>query len=274
MKTAVVLFFIYISGFQSDVYYITFVKGQVQLESSNKTVKVGDKITVNDKLIFKDQNSKVSCISPSRGRFDITPGTSNQKVKGEWLALIKSNLIPSSSQQRLSSRSLGSDSGYDPLIYFANQNDKPIVLLNGIPLPIASSYKMDAQNFFFVQYEFQGKNIVRKVANQNHSLVFNSELFTDNESRPVNLELLKRVNLCYQSMENSVPHSKVLVTFSPVLVDKNELGKELDVLYSSLKALKKNNVTEIKNEILAHLADNYGVVNADEMEKQFLNSLK
>lgn len=274
MKTVVLLILFYLYGYQADVYYVTFVKGDVKLESSGKSIKTGDKIKGIDKLIFKDQNSKISCISPSRGRFDITPAATKANAKGEWLAIISAKLVPSPSQQRLSSRSLGAEAGYDPVSYFTSQNDRPIVLLNGMALPVIASYKLDAGNFFFVQYEFQGKNRVRKIPHQNQSLIFSTELFTDNEGKPISADMLNKVLLCYQSLENSVPRSKALLTFTPLLLDKDELGKEIGTLYTYLKPFKKDNIKEIHSEILAHLTDNYGKVNADEMEKQFLENLK
>ncbi len=273
MKTIVLLFF-FIYGYQADVYYVTFVKGDVKLESSGNSIKTGDKIKGTDKLIFKAPNSKVSCISPSKGRFDISPAATKANAKGEWLAIISSKMIPSSSHQRLSTRSLSGEAGYDPVSYFTSQNDIPIVLLNGMALPVSNSYKLDNGNFFFVQYEFHGKNLVRKIPYQNQSLIFSTELFTDNEGKPLSADLLKKVLLCYQSVENSTPRSKALVTFTPLLLDKDELVKEIGTLYTYLRPFKKDNIKEIHSEILAHLTVNYGKVNADEMEKQFLEKME
>lgn len=274
MKIAFILFFVYFNLNQADVYYITFIRGAVQLESSGKILKAGDKVTPKDRLIFKDKSSKVSCISPTKGRFDITPGLTPPNAKGEWLAIISSKLVPSSSYQRLSTRSLSNDTGYDPLSFFKSVSDKPIVLLTGTPLTIRESYAMDEQNFFFVQYEHQGKTIARKVHSSGQSLIFRRELFSDSNGNLIDPASLKHVMLCYQGVINSTPKSTRLINFHPLLLEKDELQKEIEILYEYLKPLKSNNLIEIHEEILAHLDDNYGQVNSIEIEKQFLKSLK
>ncbi|SDL74948.1 hypothetical protein SAMN05421813_10221 [Daejeonella rubra] len=274
MKTGLLAFIFYLTLIQTDVYYVTFVKGIVQLESTKKIIKPGDKITAKDKLIFKDQASKVSCISPSKGRFEIRPDTEAATKKGEWLAVIGEKLIPSSTYQRLSTRSLDVDNGYDPINYFGNKLEKPIVILSGIPLPVKMSYKIDAFNFFFLQYDHEGKTIVRKVGSIGQSLLFIPELFTDSDGNMLTQESLKKVFLCYQSNINSIARSKSLVEFRPLLVDRDQLASEISFMYNYLKPLKNNSLKDIHEEIFAHLIENYGKIDANLIEKEFLVQLK
>lgn len=59
--------------FQQEQYYITFIKGGASLGKPGTNLKPGDKLQPSDKIIFKDQQSKLVCISPGKGRFELSP---------------------------------------------------------------------------------------------------------------------------------------------------------------------------------------------------------
>jgi hypothetical protein len=171
------LVFITLAFTQADKYYVTFVKGNVQLERSRKNVKVGDVLTANDKLIFTDKAAKVSCISPGKGRFDISAQAVKAGAKGELLAVLKSSLVPASGTYHLSTRSIMFE-GYDPATYFTSgETQGRILLIRDEPLIIKPAYKLDSGNFFFIQYTVNGKTTLHKVEHNEKGIVLSDKLF-------------------------------------------------------------------------------------------------
>jgi hypothetical protein len=253
--TFAVLIMISLAFVQAERYYVTFIKGTVVLKKTGKPLKIGDVLLPADALIFKESSGKVSCISPGKGRFDISAEKISGGSKNELLAVLKSNLVPSTSTYRLSTRSLMFD-GYDPKSYFVSpETQDRILLIEDEVLPIAPSYKIDNANFFFIQYVSEGKTITKKLANTDKGVIFSAGDF------PVPLSPVK---FCYQEQTTAGPRSAMLAEFLPVLSGKEELRQEAKLIaaHSGITDKKK-----LKEYITAHLFDNYGKIGTQEIEK-------
>ena len=169
--TIALLLFANITFAQSEKYYVTFIKGQAKIKKTSKPIKIGDILLPTDAIVFKDQTGKVSCISPGKGRFDITAQKTKAAPNGELLAVLKSNLLPATTTYHLSTRSLTFD-GYDPKAYFQSPaTNNRILLISNETLPIIPSYKLDEQNFFFIQYTLNGKPITKRIDQNEKGLI-------------------------------------------------------------------------------------------------------
>jgi len=73
---------------QTEQYYVTFLKGTVVLQKTKQPLKPGDKLSAEDKLIFKDRSCKLNCISPGKGRFEISATQGKPNEEGELLAVL------------------------------------------------------------------------------------------------------------------------------------------------------------------------------------------
>ena len=256
--TIALILLVNIAFAQSEKYYVTFVKGQANVKKTNKAVKVGDILLPADALVFKDQTAKVSCISPGKGRFDITAQKTKASPSGELLAVLKNNLVPATSTYHLSTRSLMSE-GLDPKIYFYSaETANRILLIKDDVLPIVTSYKRDAANFFFLQYVVNDKTITNKIEQNEKGILFNDALFT------VGTEVLKpqKMMLCYQSSGSGGPRSSVLAEFVPVLATKTEIRQQIKLITGFSGTIDEK---KLKNEIMAHLFDNYGKIGVEEL---------
>ena len=243
-----------------EKYYVTFVKGTVLLKKTGKPVKVGDALNPDDKLFFRDKTSKVSCISPGRGRFDISAQQVKADAGGELLAVLKSIMVPVASNYKLSTRSLMFE-GYDPKTYFQSpETGGRILLIKGEALPFSPSYKQDDKNFFFVQFNLNGKPFTRKVMHNANGVIFTDELFNGISQASGT----KKVMLCYQSVQHGTPRSSVVAEFVPVLASKAEIIEQVRLInqLSGITDKKKLN-----SETLAHLFDNYGKIGSGEVNK-------
>ena len=236
---------------QIEQYYVTFLKGIVVLQRTKQPLKPGDKISAEDKLIFKDKTCMLNCISPGKGRFEITASQSKPNNEGELLAVLKSNLLPVANTYHLSTRALMFE-GYDPKTYFrSEETNNRILLLTDQALPISSTYKLAAGNFFFVQYQLNGKTITKKVTQTDQGLLFQPELFIDGTSQT------EKVMLCYQSKESGVARSTVLAEFTPVVSSSTIIKEQINLVsqHAGITDAKKLNT-----EIASHIYSNYGKI--------------
>lgn len=236
---------------QTEQYYVTFLKGIIVLQRTKQALKPGDKISTEDKLIFKDKTCKLNCISPGKGRFEISATQGKANEEGELLAVLKSNLLPVANTYHLSTRALMFE-GYDPKTYFrSEETNNRILLLSDLALPVNSTYKLAAGNFFFVQYQINGKTITKKVRQTEQGLLFQPELFTDGTIQT------EKAMLCYQSKESGTPRSSVLAEFYPVLSNVSEIKEQIQLVsqYAGIADAKK-----LHTEIASHIYANYGKI--------------
>lgn len=260
MKNILLLipFFVLVSFIQQEKYYITFIKGTVLVQRTGKPVKIAETLLPSDKLIFKDSNAKLACISPGKGRFEISPVKSNNNSRGELIAVLKNILLPISNTYHLSTRSLIIN-GYDPETYFTcEETQNRILLLTDLPLPLIPSYNPDPNNFFFVQYTEDGKTITRKIAQSEKGLLFSKSLFMEGTV----IRIPKKVFICYQQKDASGPHSSVLAEIIPVLSTVSEIRQQISLI---TKYSPSTNSKKLKAEIMSHLYDNYGKIGSEEI---------
>lgn len=245
---------------QPETYYVTFLKGIVINQQTKQAVKIGDKLSATDKLIFKDPQGKIACISPGKGRFELNGQKLSADKSGELLAILKSNLLPVTNTYHLSTRALVFE-GYDPKTYFnAAETDERILLLTDKPLPIIPSWKTDAEHFFFIQYNnSNGKTITKKIPVSEKGLLFNSAIFADESGNT----LSQKVMLCYQAKENGKVYSQVLTSFVPVLAETSAIKEQVQLIkkYSSTTDKKK-----LQAELSAHIYTNFGKIGAEELD--------
>ncbi|MEY2903104.1 MAG: hypothetical protein RLY89_2210 [Bacteroidota bacterium] len=236
---------------QTEQYYVTFLKGTVVLQRTKLPLKPGDKILAEDKLIFKDKTCKLNCISPGKGRFEISATQGKANEEGELLAVLKSSLLPVANTYHLSTRAFLFE-GYDPKTYFrSEETNNRILLLSDQALPVNGTYKLAAGNFFFVQYQLNGKTITRKVDQNEQGLQFKPELFIDGTSHT------EKAMLCYQSKESGTARSSVLAEFIPVLSNTTEIKEQIKLI-SKFSGI--TNPINLNAEITSHIYANYGKI--------------
>ncbi len=256
----VLLFMFAFQVAKSEVYYVTFVKGNVKLQGAKINLKIGDKLEDNDQLVFTDQQSKISCISPVKGRFDILGSNAKKKIQMEWVAIIKDVLIIASSKAQLSTRALG-DQINDPAKIFKSPNaDNKTFFVENELIRIDPTYVLDSKHFFFLQYEVNGKQILKKVPTNQGGIYFNASLFVDDNGKILLPEEISTVSFCYQDAGKS----KELIKFIPVIISLPEFTEQVGILRTNL--LKKNK-EDINKEIFNHFLNNYGFMNTSLLEK-------
>ncbi|MEO6734227.1 MAG: hypothetical protein ABIN01_23600 [Ferruginibacter sp.] len=240
-----------------DIYYVTFVKGEARLAGNNKTLSVGDKITDTDKLIFRDKNGRLSCISPTRGRFDLSLEKSTQNEQKEWIAVLKNVLVQSSSTKQLSTRDIPGEMNDPAILFKSNSPENKMLIVENQLINTNSGYLLDEKNFLFLKYMVNGVAMLKKVPTRGQAYYFDSSVFVNNRNESLAPEKIGTVSLCYQQMKNGAPVSRVIIKFLPVLISKLDLKKQLSLLTENLTliGIKKE---QINNEAYNHFCTNYG----------------
>lgn len=244
---------------QPETYFVTFLKGIVINQQTKQAIKIGDKLNATDKLIFKDPQGKLACISPGKGRFELSGQKLAADKSGELLAILKSNLLPVTNTYHLSTRALAFE-GYDPKTYFTSaETGERILLLTDKPLLINPSWKTDPEHFFFIQYNNNGKPVTKKIPFSEKGLLFSTGIFTDDSGNTIN----QKVMLCYQAKENGKVYSQVLTSFVPVLAETAAIKEQLQLIkkYSSTTDKKK-----LQAELSEHIYANFGKIGSEELD--------
>lgn len=238
------------SFMQDDNYYVLFVRGISINGSNNRNIKVGDMLKPTDKVVVKDANAKIVLIHPRNGRVEITSKSASNNV------LVKDQVVPLSSVYKIVSRPLNYE-GYNPRTYFHSpETNYRVLLVLGLPLKIIPFYKLDQQNFFYLQWEKNGETISRKIPASDRGIYFNKSVIGDTN------ELVngQKVKFCYQHFEYGVLKNDVLAEFVPVIATISEINQQVLLIkrHSSQKEMRVLNAL-----ITAHLNDNYGKVGSE-----------
>ncbi|HLD52890.1 MAG TPA: hypothetical protein VJA82_06285 [Sediminibacterium sp.] len=238
------------SFMQEDNFYVIYIKGGAINTVSNRGVRMGDMLKPTDKLILRDANSKLVLIHPKKGRLEITP-----KSAGKDLS-VKDQAVSISSEYKIVSRPINYE-GYNPRTYFHSpETNYRVLLVTGLPLKIIPFYKLDVQNFFYLQWEKEGAVIVRKIPASDRGIYFNQTVISNVDQ----LAEGQKVKFCYQHYEYGVLKNDVLAEFVPVVASLSEINRQVALIkkYSSQKESRVVNAL-----VTAHLNDNYGKVGSE-----------
>lgn len=253
MKRILVALLILVMGtsfMQEDNFYVIYVKGGAINTVNNRGIRVGDMLKPSDKIFLNDANSKLVLIHSKRGRVEITP-----KSAGKDLT-VKDQVVAISSVYKIVSRPLNYE-GYNPRTYFHSpETNHRVLLVTGLPLKIIPFYKLDVQNFFYLQWEKAGTTIVRKIPASDRGIYFNQTVISDTDQ----LGEGQKVKFCYQHFEYGVLKNDVLAEFVPVVAPLSVINQQVALIkrHSSQKEPRVVNAL-----VTAHLNDNYGKVGSE-----------
>ena len=194
-----------------------------------------------------------------------------EQHSGELLTVLKSSLLPSVHRHYLATRSM-SLPAKDPKIYFNQDNaDLKYLLINDRPFNIINSYKMDSDNFFFLQYTLNKKTISKKIPVSDHALVINTRLITDENDVVVeNIDQINDFVIAYQYVDKSgKANSRLIAKFKPVFVNKDRLTQEISLLRKNLIVYLKGDKNKLSQDIYDYVNSNYGFIPEDDLVNNF-----
>jgi hypothetical protein len=233
---------------KSQCYTVLSVKGEIILEKTGRALQEMDEICADDKLTFKSSDSKAALLSPEQGRFIIKP--SKKKNNDNFISFVKS--VISEGTSKLSSRGVISPEVEFGEVYF-------VVGKYALSIDV-KSYPLDDDNFFYLKYSYEGKDVNKKLKFNIDTLFIEKENICRVDDKPIDEGNIKIVSLYYYEKEKNT--STKVANFELVFANETKLIKELTDYVSLLKSSGKDNDFIIQ-EVLSYLSDLYGNINAD-----------
>lgn len=255
--------------FASDTYFVIHVKGTVTNQTSGKALKVGDKISSEDKVTFGASDAAAIIMGP-KGKFTLTPSASSKNNSSELSAFVKASMLPLKSNGHLSTRGeettgVSDLKGYLGTAQFAIIGNKHSINLN--PL----KYTINDKQLFVYRYVYEGTVISKKIASQGNTLLLDKTALYTNKGNYIDPDKVKTVEI--YSMNTSTNKSQKITSFSPVYLNESDLKEQL-LVQKKILTEQKRTEEEIYKDLLGFIVDVYGKTDEKvfrEWAKQNLN---
>jgi hypothetical protein len=257
-KNLLVIFIVIcIPGFGQD-YFVLQVKGTVKRTKTGVVLKTRDVIKSDEQLTFSTANDAVAVVNPKAGRFILKPGKPTKT--NELLAYVKDALSQASSH--LSTRSGGFNNVLDFQAYFKD----PVLFLPVLNYKVnGTSYPINDDSFFYVEYQYKGEAIPKQLKiNRDSLLIFNREELFMVDGSSIDGGSTSNHTLNYFKDGSA----SLLCTLNFNLTDPAIVKAEVNVLTEALKSTKTKETVE--SEVLAYLLENYAKVDEGNL-KQWLD---
>jgi hypothetical protein len=260
-----ILLFLSLSLSAQESFFVIHVKGSVTNKTTGKELKVGDKISSEDKVSFGSSDAATVIMGP-KGKFTLTPAAKTSNNPGELTAFVKASMLPLKSNGHLSTRGEEPSGVSDLKSYFGTGpfaviGDKHSVAVNIL------KYPTNEKQFFVYRYVYEGNVVSKKISSQGNILTIDKNALYTNKGTFIDPEKVKTVEIYYTNTATN--NSQKITSFSPLFLNEATLKEELMVQKKVLKEQKKTE-DEINKELLNFVLDVYG--KAD--EKIFQNWIK
>lgn len=232
-------------------YQTIRVNGTILLEKNNAMLERGTIFNEEDNLIFRTYNSIATVINPQKGRFVLRPDNTD-------LAYAKASYTPAMSN--ISSRS----SELMTVLDMKNHFKGKYVLFDEINLKInEDAFPMDEENFFYIQYVYDGERINKQLPhNEDQLLLIKEEIFKI-DGEPISKDDVSEMEVWYMQRDKG-NKSTLIGNFEPVLIDNDELVSEIGIIF---EVYKDKTWEEKLNEALSFMNEFYGTPNRESLEE-------
>ncbi len=238
---------------QNNKYYVIKVQGEILKAVDNQPLKSGITVQENDDFIFKSELSRAAVLNPEKGQFVLTPPDKNA-VSG------KAHFMPPI--QNISSRAGGTLLN---IVDFQNHFKDNFLIIEEVKVCIdPNNFSTDDNNFFFINYDYNGEAINKKLMSNNDTLIISKkDIFTiDGQSRKNPENIIFR--LFYMKGEEA----NLMSEFMAILPDEEKLAEELLNIKQVL-----NNEDEFKKQAFSFVNEFYGHPQGEDLA-EFIKRIK
>lgn len=144
---------------QNEIYFVLHLRGTIINKTTDKTLQVGDRLRASDQIFFNPNTTQAVLISSTKGRFVLgKPTDGKPSAGGEFLAYLKSAMIPMKSNGQLSTRGVEDEAITDFKAVFQSST---FVFPGGTSKIVLNPalYPMTHQKFFIYRYLYNGKAV-------------------------------------------------------------------------------------------------------------------
>lgn len=222
-----------------DNYKVIKVDGRIIFQTSGKDMHTGDQFTSNEKLDFKTQESRAAVISKQKGRFVLTPDAKSSSA---------SNLLPA--MNNVSSRAGALINAIDLKNHFSDN----YLVLDEMELKVGKDvYPMNKDNFFYLQYTYQGEGVAKRLAFHGDTLELTPRDIFTIDGKQIEIPLKTKMSIYYRDNLNN--KSFRISEFTLITPNNKDLKEELEVISGELT---EDESEKVKDEITSYLNEFYG----------------
>jgi len=259
MKKVIILPIIFILTLsiqaQTSSYKVIKVNGSIQYVSTGSKMVLGDEFAETENLTFGSPSARAAVINPGKGRFILTPESAG-KLSGA-----KSNFLPARSNISTRGGALNSLENVQnqfsdtiAIIYKASWHLNPYL------------FQMNENRFFFLQFQYNGEQINKKLAFEDNTLIFSREEILKVDDQTIKNIDTPATSLHYYSADGPQYISEFDLIFPEMELLKAEAGIILEE-FSSLDYSQK------VKELSGYLLEFYGKPDKEDvmlfLEKDF-----
>jgi hypothetical protein len=227
-----------------NIYHVLNTKGIIKIKKTGNTLKTNDQISDKDVLIFSKATDAVAVISTKNGRMILRP---KQNPKSSELICVVSEIL-NPGTGRLSARNGSITNAIEIQKYFS---DDSLNILGTTKVWISPmAYPMNAENFFFVRYTWQGQSINKKLSFNKDSLILNASELYKVDGKNISVVEISDAKLYYKKGSSNL----MVCTFTISFPDETKVNETISAFrkYSSLKG------EDFLKELYPLLKDTYG----------------
>lgn len=238
-----------------DNYKVIKVDGRIVFLNTGRDMHTGDQFTSNEKLDFKSQDSRAAVISKLKGRFVLTPSAKSSSA---------SKLLPA--MNNVSSRAGALINAIDLKNHFSDK----YLILDEMELKVGKDvYPMSKDNFFYLQYTYEGETIPKKLPFHGDTLELSPKDIYTIDGKPREVPLNTKTSIYYR--DNAAKKSVKISEFNMIVPNNEELKDELNVITGELSDKKSD---KVKNEITAYLNEFYGKPQKENLKDWLSKNMK
>lgn len=253
MLTLICSLLINLSVLQTESYFIIQLKGAILNKTTNKAVKMGDKISHEDQLKFLSSDAAAIIMSTKRGRFVIRPDV-KKGTENELTVFVKNVLLPVKSTGNLSTRG-GEEDGIIDLKSHLGA-DKFVIIGDKLSMRLnTAKYPIGEDKFFIYRYEYAGKPVSKRIPVEGTNIIFDKNLFYQTQGTTISPDNVEQVDIYY--FDAATKNSTEIAKFSPLYLAENQIKDELKVQYDIFISQKLSK-EDIVKELLGYINDIYG----------------
>lgn len=255
---------------QTETYFVTHIKGKIINKTTNKSLKLGDKLKATDKILYNPNNAAAILMSNQKGRFVLgKPADAKPTPTGDFLAFVKSTVVPVKSNGYLSSRGTVDDLITDLKGTIGNEN---FVFPGNLGKLVLSDkiYPMNANKFFIFRYMYESKAVNKKISFIKDTLAIDKKSLFVVNGQPVNPEQIENagvIDLYYY--DQATKASMKVTSFKPVFTDEEILKEEFKNLIKIYKTQKMTDEVILEN-LTEHLQTVYNGKSDKHMVAQWM----
>jgi hypothetical protein len=215
------------------------VNGTIMLRSRGVQLQTGTVFSGNEELLFRSEDATAAVINPEKGRLILTS-------RNHDLGTAKPNFQPS--MYSVSTRAALPKMVATPEERFSGR----IVLLDKIMIRMDRSYyPMDAGNFFFLRYIYNGETINKKLSYSGDTVIIDRKALLTVDGQPIAGPDNSRMEMYYMRATEAA----LFGNFEMILPDTEQLTREVGVI---IEQFRQKNYREKVAEINAYIGDFYG----------------